>query len=122
MSEWQMPANLMSKATSWGPTSRRSMVVLVSGAVADVAAIAETVVVILLEPSCRHVIPASPANPAKVTGRARACAPAIANQDERLISPEQRRIQDRTPVPGRRCGPRGTGRDRHVGVGAFSVT
>ncbi len=41
-----MPANLMSNATSCGPTSRRSMVVLVSGSVAEVAAIAETVVVI----------------------------------------------------------------------------
>src|SRR6478735_6118228 len=41
-----MPANLMSNATSCGPTSRRWMVVLASGAVADVAAMAETVVVI----------------------------------------------------------------------------
>src|SRR5882757_1687452 len=40
-----MPANLMSNATSCGPTSRRSMVVLVSGSVADVAAMAVTVVV-----------------------------------------------------------------------------
>ena len=40
-----MPANLMSNATSCGPTSLRSMVVLASGPVADVAAMAETVVV-----------------------------------------------------------------------------
>src|ERR1700709_2107581 len=45
MSEWQMPANLMSNATSCCPTSLRSMVVLASGPVADVAAMAETVVV-----------------------------------------------------------------------------
>jgi hypothetical protein len=38
MSEWQIPANLMSIATSCGPGSRRVMVVLVSGSVADVAA------------------------------------------------------------------------------------
>src|SRR6516225_1722067 len=43
MSEWQMPANLMSIATSCGPGARRVMVVLVSGSVADVAAYAETV-------------------------------------------------------------------------------
>ena len=43
MSEWQIPANLMSMTTSCGPGSRRSMVVLVSGAVAEVAAYAETV-------------------------------------------------------------------------------
>ena len=45
MSEWQMPANLMSKATSCGPTSRRSMVVLVEWLGGGVAAYAETVVV-----------------------------------------------------------------------------
>ncbi|BBY90847.1 hypothetical protein MGALJ_05160 [Mycobacterium gallinarum] len=39
-----MPAKWMSNATSCGPTSRRVMVVSVSGAVADVAAYAETVV------------------------------------------------------------------------------
>src|ERR1700744_5307517 len=43
MSEWQIPANLMSMATSCGPGSRRVIVVLVSGLVAEVAAYAETV-------------------------------------------------------------------------------
>ena len=38
-SEWQMPANLMSIDTSLAPTSRRSMVVLVSGASAPQAAV-----------------------------------------------------------------------------------
>ena len=38
-----MPANLIPIVTSCGPTSRRVIVVLVSGAVADVAAYAETV-------------------------------------------------------------------------------
>ena len=38
MSEWQMPANLMSIRTSCGPTSRRSMVVGTRGSVAEVAA------------------------------------------------------------------------------------
>jgi hypothetical protein len=45
MSEWQIPANLMSIATSCGPGSRRVMVVFVSGSVADVAAYAETVLI-----------------------------------------------------------------------------
>jgi hypothetical protein len=40
-----MPAKWMSNATSCGPTSRRVMVVSVSGLVADVAAYAETVVI-----------------------------------------------------------------------------
>lgn len=44
-----MPANLMSKATSCGPTSRRSMVVLVNGSVAEFAAYAETVLVMVCE-------------------------------------------------------------------------
>jgi hypothetical protein len=43
MSEWQIPQNLMSITTSCGPGSRRVIVVLVSGSVADVAAYAETV-------------------------------------------------------------------------------
>src|ERR1700758_4955350 len=43
MSEWQIPAYLMSIATSCGPGSRRSMVVLVNGSVADVAAYAAAV-------------------------------------------------------------------------------
>ncbi|EPQ79259.1 hypothetical protein MMEU_5256 [Mycobacterium marinum str. Europe] len=38
-----MPANLISIATSCGPGSRRVIVVLVSGSVADRAAYAETV-------------------------------------------------------------------------------
>ena len=38
-----MPANLMSIDTSRGPGSRRVMVVLISGSVAEVAAYAETV-------------------------------------------------------------------------------
>lgn len=38
MSEWQIPAKAMSKATSCGPGSRRVMVVLLSGSVGDVAA------------------------------------------------------------------------------------
>jgi hypothetical protein len=48
MSEWQMPANLMSNATSCGPGSRRVMVVLVNGAVAEVATYAATVLMSLL--------------------------------------------------------------------------
>src|SRR4051812_13137534 len=35
MSEWQMPQNLMSIDTSCGPGSRRVIVVLVKGSVAD---------------------------------------------------------------------------------------
>jgi hypothetical protein len=35
MSEWQIPANLISIRTSCGPTSRRSMVVGASGSVAE---------------------------------------------------------------------------------------
>ena len=42
-----MPANSIFIATSCGPTSRRVIVVLVSGSVADVAAYAETVLKIL---------------------------------------------------------------------------
>ena len=38
MSEWQMPANLMSIRTSCSPTARRSMVVRSSGALAAGAA------------------------------------------------------------------------------------
>src|SRR5690349_14621905 len=48
MSEWQMPAYLMSIRTSCGPTSRRSIVVGASGSVADGAAYAFTVVVTVL--------------------------------------------------------------------------
>lgn len=44
MSEWQMPANLMSIRTSCSRTSRRSMVVRSSGALAAGAAYAATVV------------------------------------------------------------------------------
>ena len=40
-----MPANLMSIDTSCGPGSRRVMVVLISGSVAEVAAYAETVLI-----------------------------------------------------------------------------
>jgi hypothetical protein len=40
-----MPAYLIAIATSCGPTARRVIVVLVSGAVADVAAYAETVLI-----------------------------------------------------------------------------
>jgi hypothetical protein len=43
-----MPAMWMSKATSCGPTSRRVIVVFVSGSVAEVAAYAETVVGMVL--------------------------------------------------------------------------
>ena len=46
MSEWQIPAKWMSNPTSCGPTSRRVIVVLLSGAVADVAAYAMTVFVL----------------------------------------------------------------------------
>src|ERR1700722_12894217 len=45
MSEWQMPANLMSMATSCGPGSRRSIVVLVRCPVLSEAAYAETVLI-----------------------------------------------------------------------------
>ncbi|MNI45184.1 hypothetical protein D3C73_996000 [compost metagenome] len=38
ISEWQMPANLISMWTSLGPTSRRSMVVRVRSPVAEGAA------------------------------------------------------------------------------------
>ena len=38
MSEWQMPAYLISISTSWGPTSRRSMVVGMRSPSADGAA------------------------------------------------------------------------------------
>ena len=40
-----MPAYLISIAISWGPTSRRVIVVLANRAVADVAAYAETVLI-----------------------------------------------------------------------------
>ena len=45
MSEWQMPANLMSMATSCGPGSRRVIVVLVRCPVESEAAYAETVLI-----------------------------------------------------------------------------
>src|SRR6201996_2687443 len=101
MSEWQMPANLMSNATSCGPTSRRWMVVLGSGSVADVAAMALTVVVIfssypLVVLSCE-----APQCQCEVVIRAQRRAPrAIANSANDQISPVLAR------GPGQRPGAR----------------
>jgi hypothetical protein len=43
MSEWQMPAYAISMSTSFGPRSRRSIVLRTNGSAGDGAAMAETV-------------------------------------------------------------------------------
>src|SRR4051812_39074917 len=62
MSEWQIPAYAISIRTSFGPTSRRSIVVFSNGALA--AGVAYAVTVVVMPRACS--LPEAPGKPARL--------------------------------------------------------